>query len=128
MGLGDFFKKIKEENRNFGTTTKRINNRISLYGKVNVGVKDGDFWNGSYLSIEDGNGVIYGSAQDDYVFSQSDVTTFKVKNPLIKVDNGAEGCFSGKGTLFEIGFDDGKTALISMYVERIEAFRIWLGR
>ena len=46
MGLGDFFKKIKEENRNFGTTTKRINNRISLYGKVNVGVKDGDFWNG----------------------------------------------------------------------------------
>ena len=127
MGLGGFFKKIKEENRNLGKTTKRINDRVSLYGKVNYGMKDGDFWNGSYLSIENGKGVIYGSAQDDYVFSQSDIMTYQVKNSIVRVGNPVEGCFSGKGTLFEICFKDGKKAYVSMYAERIEAFRIWMG-
>ncbi len=82
MGFGEkikgFFKKLKEENKGFGATMKRINNAQDFCGNVNRRVKNGDFWNGSYLSIEAGHGVIYGSNQADYCFTAADVASFSV--------------------------------------------------
>ena len=74
--IKDAAKQMKEENRHMGTTMRRINDRISLYGNVNRGIKDGDFWQGSYVSIEGSNAVIYGSAQDDYIITRGSVTGF----------------------------------------------------
>lgn len=77
MGFFDKVKEkaqqLKEENRNFGKTMKRMNSKGAFFGNVNRGVKNGDFWEGSYVNTEDNRLVIYGSNQDDYVFGAADV-------------------------------------------------------
>ena len=42
-------KQLKEENRNFKSSMKRINDRKAFCGNVNRGIKKGDFWEGSYV-------------------------------------------------------------------------------
>lgn len=123
--IGDFFKKLKEENRNLGTTTARINNTGSFYGNVNRGIKNGDFWQGSYVSIENGSGVIYGSAQDDYVFTAADIASFELiagARATVSVGNQqlpASSCM--------ITFKDGKTAKLDIVSGKLAAFTATFG-
>lgn len=121
MGLKDFFKKLKEENRNMGTTTARINSTANFYGNVNRRIKDGDFWNGSYVSIEAGHGVIYGSAQDDYTFAAKDIAGFELSGAgqtRISVGNAQYAALS-----FVITFCDGKKAYADIIVDKVDAFK-----
>ncbi len=121
MGLKDFFKKIKEENRNLGTTTARINNTTSFYGNVNRGIKDGDFWNGSYVSIENGSGVIYGSAQDDYKFSVGDIASFElVSSTGVKISVGNQTL---PAVRFVMTFADGKKAQLDIAANKVDSFK-----
>lgn len=114
------FAKIKEENRNFGSTMARINNN-DFCGNVNRGVKNGDFWEGSYISLENGKGVIYGSSQDDYVFGAEDIANFtctgtgtdvprnNIKLPTIR---------------FIVEFKDGKKAQADILTDKVDAFKL----
>ena len=103
----DFIKKFKEENAGFGKAMMRIN-APGFCGNVNRGVNGGDFWNGSYISIENNKCVIYGSNQEDYFFSAEDVKTFEIEsNKEITVSKGNEK-FSGRRYI--ITFNDGKRA------------------
>lgn len=98
MGFFDKVKEkaqqIKEENKNFMATTARINNLSTLYGRVNapdsIIVKmdpNDDFAKGSYISIENGKGVIYSTSRDDYFFTGSDIKsmTFTGETPDISI-------------------------------------------
>ena len=107
--IKEFFKKLKEENAGLVQTTKRIN-ASGLCGTVNRGCKNGDFWEGSYVSIEGGHAVIYGSNQADYVFGAEDI----------------ESCTVGSATTASVGdkqhpavqhtlvVKDGRTAYIDL--------------
>ena len=81
MGLFDKIKeasgKLMKDTEGFRKAMVRINS-AGFCGTVNRGIKNGDFWEGSYLSIEDGHGVIYGSSQEDYVFGDGDVVSIDV--------------------------------------------------
>ena len=114
-------KQIKEENRNMGTTTKRINNVSSYYGEVNRGVKNGDFWEGSYVSIEGDHGVIYGSNQDDYTFTGADVASFEVGVGVKMITRGNEKVGAISCT---VSFKDGKKALMAIFADKIDAFKL----
>lgn len=124
MGFFDKVKEkaqqLKEENRNMGKTMKRINNSFSFYGNVNRGVKDGDFWEGSYVSIEDGSAVIYGSAQDDYVIARGSVTSFNLigDGPTIPV-----GDSKVPSLRFAMVFADGKKAQVDIIYNKVDAFK-----
>ena len=86
MGFLDKMKgtinKIKEDNKGLIQTTKRINDGANFCGNVNRGVKNGDFWEGSYISIEGDHAVIYGSNQEDYIFTGADVESFTAVSPV----------------------------------------------
>lgn len=103
----EFFKKLKEENAGFATAMKRINS-AGFCGNVNRGIKNGDFWEGSYISIENGNAVIYGSNQEDYVFGAEDVASFElVEGVKCTVSKGDQTIPANR---FIITFKDGKRA------------------
>ena len=123
MGFGDkikeFFKKLKEENAGFATTMKRINS-TGYCGNVNRGVKNGDFWEGSYVSIEGGHGVIYGSNQPDYEFTGSDIKSFEV----VGTASVSVGDKTLAGNSCIITFADGKTAKADIITEKIAQFKI----
>ena len=124
MGLKDFFKKLKEENKNFGTTMKRMNSS-DFCGNVNRGIKDGDFWQGSYVNVVGAQGVIYGSSQDDYVFTAGDVETFDV---VVGADaTVAKGNETKPAIRYMITFKDGKVAQADILVDKVDALRKVLG-
>jgi len=123
MGLKDFFKKLKEENRNLGTTTKRINGS-GYCGEVNRGVKAGDFWEGSYVSIEGDHGVIYGSNQDDYTFTGSDIASFELGSGSRLISRGNEKKASVK---YIVTFADGKKAQMEIFLDKIDQFKLSFG-
>ncbi len=120
----DAAKQIKEENKNFGSTMKRMNNRNAFYGNVNRGIKNGDFWEGSYVNIEGSNGVIYGSAQDDYTFAPGDVKncTFSGKGPDIAVGNEKKPSMR-----FILEFADGKKAQADIIFDKVDLFKASFG-
>ena len=123
MGFGDkikeFFKKLKEENAGFASTMKRINSS-GYCGNVNRGIKNGDFWEGSYVSIENGHGVIYGSNQPDYEFTGADIKSFEIV--------GTASVSVGDKTLPAnsciITFVDGKTAKADIVTGKLAQFKI----
>ena len=124
MGLKDFFKKLKEDNKNFGETMKRIN-ASGFCGNVNRGIKAGDFWEGSYISMIGGNGVIYGSSQYDYVFTGSDIDKFEVvvgANATV-----AQGKEKKPAVRFMITFKDGKVAQADLLADKVNEFEKELG-
>ncbi len=124
MGLKDFFKKLKEDNKNFGKTMKRINS-VEFCGNVNRGIKAGDFWEGSYVNIEEGNCVIYGSSQDDYIFNGSDIDRFELAVGVnATVSKGNE---NKPALRYMITFKDGKIAQADILVEKIDVFTKKLG-
>ena len=116
--IKDFFKRLKEENKGFLSTMTRINSQ-NCCGAVNRKVKDGDFWDGSYISIEDGHAVIYGSNQEDYVFNGEDVESFTMQgNAQISLGNQ-----NLPGTRYTLVLKDGKTAQIDLIAARASVFR-----
>ena len=119
MGIKEFFKRLKEDTRNFLETMKRINSS-GFCGSVNRGVKEGDFWNGSYVSIIGGKGVIYGSSQDDYVFIGSDIDKFELMpgtNFTVSYGNEKKAALR-----YKITFKDGKVAQADLIVDKINVF------
>ena len=118
MGLFDKMKEkmnqLKEENRNFGSTMKRINKKDEFFGNVNRGVKEGDFWEGSYISFEDGDWVIYGSNQDDYKFNIQDVKSIAFVGEGNAVSGGGDQ--NVRSARFEVLFNDDKKAQIDVRI------------
>lgn len=121
--IKDFFAKIKEENKGFGATMMRIN-APGFYGNVNRNVKNGVFWEGSYISIEDSYGVIYGSNQSDYVFTGDDIASFDFVDVKCSVSKGNE---SLPAVRYLISFKDGKTAQADILLKSVESFKAKLG-
>jgi hypothetical protein len=135
MGFFDKVKEkaqqIKEENKNFMATTARINNLSTLYGRVNapdsIIVKmdpNDDFAKGSYISIENGKGVIYSASRDDYFFTGSDIKsmTFTGETPDISI-----GSDRHKGLRFMIEFNDGKSAKVDIISTKVDLFKATFG-
>lgn len=124
-------KQIKEENRNFGSTTKRMNTFSTFYGNINkpdttvfkMDPND-DFCKGSHISIENGKGVIYGTSQDDYVFSREDIKTFTFTSETCDVSIGNN---KYPGLRYTIEFNDGKKAQADIIAQKIDAFKIAFG-
>lgn len=121
--IKEFFKKLKEENAGFGAAMKRINSS-GFCGNINRGIKNGDFWEGSYISIEGGHGVIYGSNQPDYTFTGSDITSFEIVP-------GAKCTVSqGQNTIpcnrFIITFKDGKRAQADIIPAKLSELKLTL--
>ena len=118
--IKEFFKKFKEENKGFATTLKRINSP-RYCGNINRGVRNGDFWEGSYVSLENGKGVIYGSNQPDYYFSGEDVQSFDVdENKKCEVSVGDKKLVGIRCTII---FKDGKSAQADILVAMLGKFR-----
>ncbi len=117
-------KNIKEENRNFGTTMKRMNDTNSFFGFVNDPrtEQDGDFRKGSYVSVEGTTGVIYGAAQDDYFFGKGDIISFKFiaeRKQTIKSGNVMHDSMR-----YLVVFKDGKNAIFDIISTRTAEFKL----
>ena len=126
MGFFDKIKsgidKFKEENKGFGAAMKRINSP-GYCGDHNRKVLDGDFWNGSYISIEDGHAVIYGSNQEDYVFGAGDVEAFELMMPTtVRVSKEERAAVR-----YNIVLKDGKQGQFDIFVNKIDALKQVLG-
>ena len=116
----EFAKKFKEENAGVAKAMKRINSS-GFCGNINRGVNDGDFWNGSYISIEDGKGVIYGSNQEDYFFSGNDIESFElVADTRCTVSQGNNSIPANR---FIITFKDGKRAQADIIAGKLTNFK-----
>lgn len=114
--IKEFFKRLKEDNKGFGAAMKRIN-ASGFCGNVNRGIKSGDFWEGSYLSIENGHGVIYGSNQPDYVFTGEDIEAFEVvPGATATVSKGQDKIVCGR---YLITFKDGKRAQADIFPAKL---------
>jgi len=108
--IKDFFAKLKEENKGFGAAMARMNNAKEFCGEVNRGVKNGDFWEGSYLNLSGDNAaVIYGSSQEDYVITKSNIVSFKQLTTPARKSVGGKEHLSAK---YELVFTDGKIARV----------------
>ncbi len=124
MGLKDFFKKLKEDNKNFGETMKRMNS-TGFCGNVNRGIKGGDFWEGSYVNVSGAQAVIYGSSQDDYVFTAADIEGFDhVAGADVSVTIGND---KKPALRYMITFKDGKVAQADIVVAKVDEFTKVLG-
>ncbi len=122
--IKEFFKKLKEDNKGFGAAMKRINSS-GFCGNVNRGIKNGDFWEGSYVNIEDGKGVIFGSNQEDYFFTGADIASFEVDTlakPTVSKGNQQMAAIR-----VIITFTDGKRAQADLIAEKISTFKMTLG-
>lgn len=123
--LKESLKKFKEDNSGFSLAMKRINS-TGFCGNVNRGIKNGDFWNGSYVSIEDGHAVIYGSHQPDYTFTADDIADFEpviARNVSVSVGNQTK-----PAERFKVTFHDGKVAQLDLPLEKVTYFRSSIGR
>ena len=117
-------KQIKEENKGFGAAMKRIN-AAGFCGNVNRGIKNGDFWEGSYLSVENGKCVIYGSNQEDYFFDGTDVESFEqASTAKIMISKGNQQLSALR---FIITFKDGKRAQADIIELKISEVQLTLG-
>ena len=92
--------------------------------EVNRGVKAGDFWEGSYVSIEGDHGVIYGSNQDDYTFTGSDIASFELGSGSRLISRGNEKKASVK---YIVTFADGKKAQMEIFLDKIDQFKLSFG-
>ncbi|MBQ9162257.1 MAG: hypothetical protein IJX74_03170 [Clostridia bacterium] len=121
MGIKEFFKRLKEDNAGFAQAMKRIN-APGFCGNVNRGIKNGDFWEGSYLSLEGVGGVIYGSSQPDYFFTGDDVESFEpVEGAKCTVSKGNEQIPAVRCL---ITFNDGKRAQVDFLPAKLTEFQL----
>ena len=128
MGFFDKVKEklnqIKEENKNFGKTMARNNNKADYYGWVNYEVKGGDFRQMSSVNIENGQGVIYNTSDDDYTFTGSDIAsaTFSGNGQPVNQDN-----IKVPTLRFMVEFKDGKKAHMDLIHNKVDMFKATFG-
>ena len=110
----------------------RMNDLNHYFGTVNYGMKNTDFWEGSYISVyEEGTtekAIIYGSNQDDYCFtSQSIVDVIRERHKNITRNYGNEKLSIMR---YIIKLDDGKTAYADIPFENMKyvAFEKFIGK
>ena len=118
------FNQIKEENKNFGKTMARNNNKADYYGWVNYEVKGGDFRQMSSVNIENGQGVIYNTSEDDYTFTGSDIAsaTFSGNGQPVNQDN-----MKVPTLRFMVEFKDGKKAHMDIIRNKVDMFKATFG-
>lgn len=126
--MKDSLKKIKEDNKYFARTTARINSN-NLYGNVNYrpGKVDPneDFRNLSYVNVENGKGIIYNVADEDYIFAAGDIVAFNLVGDGHGLANGDQKPIP---TLrFNVGFKDGKKTTMDISIHKLEAFKATFG-
>lgn len=126
MGFFDKVKstinQIKEDNKYMARTTARINNKADYYGWVNYSVKDGDFRQGSYVSIENDKGVIYNTGDEDYCFSSGDIASFTFKGDGQPVN---QNNVKVPTLRFEIVFKDGKKGNMDIIHSKVDNFKAY---
>ncbi|MBE6752361.1 MAG: hypothetical protein E7556_07535 [Ruminococcaceae bacterium] len=120
MDFKEKFGKFKEGAAKFTKTTARFNS-LAFCGNVNRGIKNADFWEGSYVNIENGHGIIYGVSQEDYIFTANDIKTIElIKDLSPKVTKGNE-TYTALRYIF--AFNDGKAAQIDLIVDKLDTFK-----
>lgn len=114
------FGKIKEDNKGFGAAMKRMNS-ADYCGNV----KGVEFWQGSYINIEEGKCLIYSSSREDYFFSKDDVESFEadIENKIVI----AKGDKKLPGYAVTIKLKDGKTAKAEILANKLDAVKATLG-
>lgn len=124
-----FFKRLKEDNKYFARTTARINSG-NLYGWVNyrAGKVDptDDFRIGSYINVENGKGIIYNTADEDYIFAPGDIATFTYIGEGHALNGGkdAAGNTVKIPTLrFAAEFKDGKKTNMDINFKKVDTFK-----
>lgn len=118
MSIKEFFGKLKDNAAKAAKVTARYN--ADFYGNVDYGVKDTDFAVGTYVNMEKGHGLIYGSNIEDYTFTANDIATYEWVENAAPIRKGgdvhpAERC--------RITFKDGKKAQMDILVSRVEKFK-----
>ena len=116
---------IKEENKNLGATTKRINNRAAYLGNVNRDVKDGDFWEGSYINTDGAGFVIYSSKDDDYLLNGDDITGIEFAGNGKAI---AVGDQQVKSTRYMVTLKDGKKFQADIRMDMDAEFHRFAGK
>lgn len=119
--IQNIFQRLKEDNKNFAVTTARINNRENFFGNVNRRVKGGDFYEGSYLSIESETGVIYSTTYDDYTFKKDDIAEFKLIDTSIAPIRMGDQSYPAE--CYRLSLKDGKTAQVDMIKMKVVKFK-----
>lgn len=118
------FNRIKEDNKYLARTTARINNTTEHYGWVNYKVgklnPEDDFRGGSYISVENGKGVIYSTGTEDYVFAGEDVAEFKFIGDGQPVSRGETKVPTLR---FATVFKDGKKTNIDIICTKVDTFK-----
>ena len=118
------FNRIKEDNKYLARTTARINNATEHYGWVNYKVgklnPEDDFRGGSYISVENGKGVIYSTGTEDYIFAGEDVAEFKFIGDGQPVSRGE---IKVPTLRFATVFKDGKKTNIDIICTKVDTFK-----
>lgn len=120
MGFKEKFEKFKEGASAFTKTTSRFNSS-SFCGNVNRGIKNADFWEGSYVNIENGHGIIYGVSQEDYIFTTNDIKTIEIVRDF--TTNVSKGNETYTALRYIFAFNDGKAAQIDLIVDKLDTFK-----
>ena len=127
--IKDALKKIKEDNKYFARTTARINSS-SLYGWVNYRTgkidPNDDFRIGSYVNVENGKGLIYNTAEEDYIFEPGDIVSFKLLgdgHPLNGGKDSAGNQIKHLTLRYSVEFADGKKTTMDINVKKIDTFK-----
>lgn len=119
--IKDFFVKFKEENAGFAQAMKRIN-APGYCGNVNRGVKNGAFWEGSYLNLEGAGAVIYGSNQPDYIITKGNVVSIEtVEGCKCTISRGNQQI---PGIRCIVSFTDGKRAQVDFLPDKLIEFKM----
>lgn len=79
-----------------------------------------DFPKGSYISIENGKGVIYATSIDDYVFGGKDIQSFVFANETPDVHIGSD---THIGMRFMIEFNDGKKQRLTLSLQNLTVLK-----
>lgn len=120
MGFKEFLVKLKDGAAKTAKTTGRYNSP-SFCGNVNRGVKNSDFWEGSYVNVENKRGLIYGSNQEDYTFTAEDIVCFELQEKY-KAEIGKGGNYY-PAKRYLITFKDGKQAQFDLLDDKIDSFK-----
>lgn len=123
MGLFDKVTKtitqLAEDNKYFARTTARING-THLVGVVNYEVKDGDFRHMSYLNVEDGQGIIYNTTCEDYIFTAEDIAGFEFVGDGKPVRQHSD---YRESLRYTVKFKDGKKATMDIIAAKVGIFK-----
>jgi len=79
---------------------------------------------GSYVSIENGKGVIYGSNQDDYTFGPGDIKNSTFAGPGNDIPLGN---IKSPSARFIIVFNDERKAQMDIILEKVDSFKVLFG-